>query len=170
MTDHDDTDVENRLSDADEAVLASRRAAATGRTGTIQFGTGRTVTQMPCRRCRKPVDATEECIAAFEGMNKLLRAKGQVSTLPDQVLVCEDCRRMLYEHAANNARKVCDRMAAAVRTLKAGRGGEEERQAVEYLNKHDNLRAPGNPEESESVWYWREYHKRKRGDGGRPEW
>jgi hypothetical protein len=167
-------DGEQRLSDADVEVLAARRAAAAPVDSAGYRRTGGPVTSMdttvvdtmPCQRCRVPVDVTSAGLDAFETMSKRLVATGQPPLLRDQVQVCEACRVLLVEHAAKHARKVCDRMAAAVRTLKAGTGGEEERLAVEYLNKHDNLRGPDG--ESETVRYWREKHRTKR--GGESPW
>jgi hypothetical protein len=166
-------DGEARLSEADLEALAQRRAASAARDSAGYKRTGAPVTamdtnivgHMPCRRCRAPVEVTESGMDAFVTFERRQISQGQVPTPRDQVQVCDECRKLVVEHAAKHARKVCDRMAEAVRTLKAGRGGEEERLAVEYLNKHDNLRGPDG--ESESVRYWRDKHAQKSG-GERP--
>jgi hypothetical protein len=165
---------EERLTDADLEALAQRRAASAPRDSAGYKRTGGPVTamdptivdHMPCRRCRAPVEVTESGMDAFVTFERLQISQGQVPTPRDQVQVCDECRKLVVAHAAKNARRVCDRMAAAVRTLKAGTGGEEERLAIECLNKHDNLRGPDG--ESETVRYWREKHRQKR--GGESPW
>lgn len=165
---------EERLTEADLEALAQRRAAVAPRDSAGYKRTGAPVTamdttivdHMPCRRCRAPVAVTAAGMEAVVTFERYLATQGQVPTLRDQIQVCDQCRKLVVEHAAKNARRVCDRMAAAVRTLRAGTGGEEERLAVEVLNKHDNLRGPDG--ESETVRYWREKHRSKR--GGESPW
>jgi hypothetical protein len=136
---------------------------------------------MPCRRCRVEVEVSESALAQHEAFNALLRKRGQPPTPRDQVVECDRCREEQAEKRAAANLEVVERMAAAVRVLKAGIGGSADgevvtagrhRAAVAYLNEHDNEKEPkaNGKGESRTVIYWREQHRRKKGGGGQVEW
>ncbi len=162
--DRDDDQGTSRLTEGDQEALATRAARKAGRGGQeVRYGNPEVVTTMPCRRCRKPVEVTETGLEMFQGFNRHLAKLGQEPTLADQVMACDECRALVQIKRAEHARKVCDGLAEAVRTLKSGCGGDKERAAVAYLQKHDN-------DAEATLAHWREYHAKKRGSGAGPAW
>jgi hypothetical protein len=183
MTDYDETDIdddgESRLSDADREVLAGRMAGAaprdaagyerSGLNGAARYGVPGVVTRTMCRRkeCRKAVDVTETGLFTFTAFNAHLVKTGQEPIRADEWAICDECRLLLREHVEQHGRRVVDKMAAAVRTLRDGGSPEEERQAIECLDRHDNERAAGAPERSATAKYWLDKAaSKKRGNKG----
>jgi hypothetical protein len=153
-------DEPDELLPSDEDQLAARRAARSGRAGHANnpLGSNASAGQMPCRRCRVPVEVSEAGLEAFRTMAAHLVARGEAALLPDQVMLCATCRGLLRAHAAVHARRTAEKLAAAVRTLRDGGTWEQERDAEAYLLKHAN-------DGADTVAHWKA--KRSGKSGGR---
>lgn len=169
MNDNEDAEDEVDLSDGEEAELASRRAARSGRVArngeAVRYGNPDIVTTAPCRNCKVPVEVTETGMFTFKSSSAYLVAKGENPLSPDQVMVCDACRVLLREHLARNGRKVVDKLAWCVRIMRDGGSADDERQAIDYLNRNDNQRTGDGG--SETVKYWME--KRAKSRSGKAE-
>ncbi len=169
MNDQEDDEDVVELSEDEEAQLAGRRAASSGRSArngeAVRYGNQEVVTTAPCRNCKVPVEVTETGMFTFKTSSAYLVAKGENPLGPDQVMVCDACRLLLRDHLARNGRKVVDKLAWCVRIMRDGGSADDERQAIDYLNRNDNQRTGDGG--SETVKYWMD--KRAKSRSGKAE-
>lgn len=130
------TESEERLSPADLEVLMHRRAKAHGRNGQISsIGDSTVVAVWSCRACKKPAQVTQATIDAFETFNRILRARNEIALNTGECVFCDSCEPKLREALLKRSQNVIEKTTAMVRILREGGTPDEERAAIEYIEK-----------------------------------
>jgi hypothetical protein len=107
---------------------------------------------------------TATAAETWAGFNKYLRDRGEEPIDSSKIAVCDECQKLIADKRTAHATSVVKKLRESFVLLRDGGGtDEEERQAQEYLRRHDNF---GN----ESIAAAGALRNAKKRGGGKADW